>query len=246
MPKKKTTSRKKAPRRTKPPVKSKVSAEVTIDTSPVKARDQARDRLMRLRMEAQYLYVSSLDGITISDIAKDPRFAGAVAPKTLENWSQKDKWNEKRRDMLAKLHGNLDQQMRGVLTASLQARIADLQAIRDEAVSRLRAAYRDGRPVLEAKSWEGVAKVLMTANQELDDLRQQTAGNLLPGEVADPGMAQIAEKTEGHPGTKVEYDDDELRTAAKAILQKRRAALREARGREGQSQVDEAGEEGSS
>ncbi len=161
----------------------------------------------RLRFEAKAIYTTHPDGITVEELANDPRFA-SVALDTLYNWSRQDGWVEERRRVLQDFGNRLKKDLQKALYSRLaQVRIKQLRT-----VSKVKQNLLNKLLHADVKSAEGAAKVVIDLMKHELDLSHSIGQELNPGQVSggaiDPRNA---------------LSEAEVLDAARIILKNRRA-----------------------
>jgi len=207
------TSRKKSPLRT--PV-----AQVVVPTPrPLShgARDAANDRSVT-RFEAGLLYVTSMHNVDIPALRRDPRFSD-VSPVTLSRWRRADRWDDRRKAMFLDIGEELERRIKSSITDTRFMEVQSTTSLRNTAIDQLMETDVDGNRRLKARSWEGVARVLLNANKRLAEIYDDVRGDI----VADKAESATPEQRE----TAFEYDEDALRRAAKLLTAERREKIRE-------------------
>lgn len=206
----------------KKPKRTAVTVDLDIEPPSKEAFESARGR-DRTRMEAMLLYVTTLENINILSLHKDPRFK-PIPIQTFHRWAKDDGWVAKRKGFFGQLYQGLEKRLASTLTQSLYQEVQQLMKIRDLAMTKLTEKDEEtGELVLRAKSWEGVAKTLMESNKRLDEIRRMVAIDFLPA------GAEAAAKTpeEDSPEAVIhQYNDEDIQHATKAVLARRRAAIR--------------------
>lgn len=201
---------------------------VTVDTSKVNPDDVlGRDRL---RLEAGMVYVTSLKAISVTELHSQPRFNG-IPLQTLAKWANEDKWVQRRKEMFASLREGLEKRLRESLTDQVYTSVQSLRKLKGMAEDKLTAIGPNGKPMLKARSWEGVAKIFMEADKRLDEYRQTMNDDPMALGFAPKSTKQLPETTEetsNKPAMRKlpEYDPAELRKLAKQLTKKRRDEIR--------------------
>jgi hypothetical protein len=160
----------------------------------------------RLRAEAGIYYMTH-DTPTLEEMSQDPRFSN-VTLKTLERWSKDDQWVERRAAFFQAWKQRANQRLGTELCRLRQRDLADLETVRSLALEKL----NDG--LLEPKSWEGVAKILLDATEHRDRIAAAIGNELMPGQ---------SEQKQLRPED-VGATSEELKIAAREILRHRREA----------------------
>jgi hypothetical protein len=159
-----------------------------------------------LRYAAGLFYTTDLRGTTVPAMAKHPVYC-AVSQRTLEEWCRKDRWVERRRQTLEAWHDEIARGIGAELARVRTAQIDRLQAVFDQTLAKLE------HELVDAKSWEGVAGVLVKLAELMDGWRDKTHGDVVPG---------ISRGLDPPPQTRPHLTDEEARAAAMVIIRKRR------------------------
>jgi hypothetical protein len=180
----------------------------------------------KLRVEAMAVYVMDMNGATVEDLAKDPRFKD-LSISTLRSWSAEDGWNALRKEAIEKVREKLQTELKFRLSDNILREVRDLMELRDLAWTWLKAT--------PPKSLEGMLKAFMDINKRL-------------GEIADLVRQGILDDTgkrvETSTGSRVKADPKELVEISKMLTAKKRAALRARLAKEKKAdEVDQAGPE---
>lgn len=174
----------------------------------------------RIRTAAMAVYVMDMDGATVEDLHKDPRFKG-IQLDTLRRWSTEDKWMALRKEALEKVREKLAKELTFRLSENIMREVNDLIELREIAWGHLRTA--------EPKSWEGVAKAFLDMNKRLGEIAEL---------VKQGALDDMGRKTPESSATmQADYKIEDLRAAAKMLTGKRRAALRARAAREKKKEV---------
>lgn len=185
----------------------KLAAEVTIDVTSV-PRDPSRPP-DRLRWEARAIYLTHPDGVTVDELAKDPRFVDAVSVHQMRVWCSEDGWVEDRKSVLAKFGDKLASELQKKLWSKLMnLRLGQLQTVEDllaDLVAKVKST--------EAKSAEGAAKAVLDLLKYQVDLSQNVAKELSPR----AGGGQIEPRSGA--------TDEEVTEIATMVLLRRRRRL---------------------
>ena len=214
-------------------LKPKQKVTVEIDAAPVKPKGKKKSSLDAKRFEAGVVYITTIDSISIEDLHKDPRFAD-ISIVTLGKWSAQDKWRERRQQLFLGVQKKLEAKLADQLEVALLQEIEDLMEIRSMAMGMVKKELTNGVSVIPAKSWEGLAKVIMQANQRLDDIRHAQARSVVDA-MGDSDGQSVSDR---HPAAKISYTKKELRDASNYILAQRRADRKEAKEATGLSEEE--------
>jgi hypothetical protein len=167
-------------------------------------------RNFRLRIDAGLAYMTHPQGLTLDELAQDPRFA-RVSKRTLERWSSKDKWVERRQEFVAVWTARAKEKLG---TNFMQRRLQELEELEEVGVRLLEALRNDET---KPRTLEGVAKVFLDIGRRRDEIVTNVGNELVPGDgerrqVAAPPVPALP------PG--------EAAQLAKELLRIRRSALR--------------------
>jgi len=159
------------------------------------------------RLEAMYVYVTDLDGCTLPELHQDPRFSD-ISYNTLKHWHHFDGWGKLRSQALSRIRARIQKQLEISMTETLRQELGLLDAMISESQLQLSRTA--------PKSWEGVAKLMLSALERKDAIVQRIAAEQLPPDEAgsEPGALPAAIK-DGH------FDANDFREAAKFLLEKR-------------------------
>lgn len=178
----------------------------------VPTRDDARPSEM-LREVARAIYVTHPDGVTLEELAEDPRFAG-ISSATLQRWSAQGKWSDERKAIIeaqsARLREDLKKQLWSRITEVRVNQIRDVEVFR----SKLNAALAVAVP----RSVEGVIKAGIELMKWELELKQGIAQEIVPPTGAGGGGAQIDPRDD--------LTREEVLDAARIVLEARRAGAR--------------------
>jgi len=161
--------------------------------SPEEARQIAALRNGGLRLEAGLAYITNPQGVSLADLAADPRFRGQCVLRTLERWCSADRWPERREKWVS---GLAEEFQRRVGSQLVQRRLDELTAL-DEIRGIGMDYIRD--PTVRPKSWGEAVKAVNETSERMDQLTKEVQGDLTPtGQSADekaplaPGEADAA------------------------------------------------------
>lgn len=159
------------------------------------------------RMEAMYVFVTDLDKCSLPQLQKDPRFSD-IPIGTLTRWHNVDKWADLRNEALAKIRSKLQKQLELSMSETLSSELDNLDAMISESKLQM------GR--VGAKSWEGVAKVMLNALARKDEIVQRISAE----QVNSVGDGDVGSDTPAvlKSGT---FDTEDFREAASYLLRKR-------------------------
>jgi hypothetical protein len=168
------------------------------------------DGMRYLRYAAGLHYTTDLRGSTLAAMAKHPVY-GAVSLRTLEKWCRKDGWVERRRQNLEAWREQIARGIGNELTRVRTEQLKRLQAISDQAIAKLE------NNLVDAKSWEGVAGVLVKLAELMDDWRDKIRGDVVP---------DLSRGFDPPAQARPQLSDEEARAAAMVIIHKRREQMR--------------------
>jgi hypothetical protein len=127
----------------------------------------------RARFEAGIIYTTDPDGLSVPDLRKDPRFAD-VPEATLYEWSKRDKWVERRKQVFEKIRQKAEAKIGSVLVKARMAEVEELMEVKDIAMTWIRAG-------LMPKSLEGLVKALIDLNTRREELSLSIMTEAMPG-----------------------------------------------------------------
>lgn len=171
-----------------------------------------------IRFAAGLYYTTHIRGTTIEQMSKHPLY-GRVSYSTLESWSKKDRWGERRQENMRRWREALESTIGSELLKARVKNLAKLRNIFDKVVEKLEAE----NPV-EAKSYEGLVKALVSLADLIDGHQTKVGQELVPGVMA---VATAEASESGDPRITASLSSDEARMATKAILEDRRRKLRQ-------------------
>jgi hypothetical protein len=135
-------------------------------------------KMAKLRAEAGMTYVSHPTGVSIEELHKDPRFA-VVALRTMERWSQLDKWVEKRVSFIEEWKAEARKRLAGQLA---QARLDELDTLHEIVFSGMQKIRED---LVAPKSYEGLMRATVEALKYKDELRQRIGETVIEDAAKD-------------------------------------------------------------
>lgn len=249
-PSKKPAPKKKPPRKKKRPVGIQLAEKLDIQTSVPEPEDASRDFL---RFTAETVYTTDLNGMTVAQLASHPMFA-AIPHSTLEKWSIKDKWGEKRRVILERWKTQIEARVGDELIQYRMKAIAKMAKIRDHLFKKLIPfdhEYEDSEKPIFLRDGGFWTPCKVCGNPELShvdpflgvtgdkavkallDLMEMELklSELVLAVTTTPGYGQgaAAGLVRGNAAmipVKPELSQDEVRRAAMAVLKKRREDMR--------------------
>lgn len=171
---------------------------------------EGADGMRYLRYAAGLFYTTDLRGTIVPEMAKHPVY-GAASLRTLEEWCRKDQWIERRRQNLEAWREQISRGIGNELARVRTDQLSRLQAIFEQALAKLE------NDLVDAKSWEGVAGVLVKLAELMDGWRDKIHGDVVPG---------ISRSLDPPAQTRPQLTDEEARAAAMVIIQKRREQMR--------------------
>lgn len=188
--------------------------------SPAKRKKAPAKRSMqrpgdKLYFDAQALYITSVDGITVEQIAQDPRFKGQVSLPTLRKWATEGRWRETREQALAGVKGRLNEILSHRLQLNTVRRVQDLLSMREMLLSKL--------PGAKVRSFEGAVKELRELHKDLATLAEGYSAG-----VVDEFGRQVPdhERSSGSRAMLHGYDPEQLRRLAREVNTEHRQDLR--------------------
>lgn len=163
-----------------------------------------------LRVIAGMEYVQSPEPKRIKDFMKDPRFAG-VTKRTLERWSSRDKWVERRKAFIESWQESVQMM---VASEIAQERIRDLRTAKK---LQQQAERHLDNPLLIPKSYEGAVRTVLDILKIKEDLRTAIGEELLDKVTQMPDSSNKLPES-GHP----DIPDADVQEIARQVLAKRR------------------------
>jgi hypothetical protein len=163
--------------------------------------------MQALRHAAGLYYTLQPGAVSLEAMRLEPHFRD-IPLATLQSWQVKDEWMQRREAHLDALRQSLSEKLGDELLQARFAQISDFNRVYGVALDML----QDDR--LQPKSWEGVARVMVSMAQGMDQYRIGAAQTLL-GTRRSGG--------EVLPTTSIpELSHEEARAAAAAIVTMRR------------------------
>ena len=190
-------------------------AELELDDSVERVTGkQGRRRYDKMKLEAMAIYVTDVDGLTIKELAQDPRFKGNVSVDTLRKWAEEGEWPELRRKSLAKVREALAVKLAQTLEYNYVRSFEDMIALRRETMARF--------PEVRNGTFPQHGNLLIQIDQRLELLfeKMQVGGINAVGE-----LQSKTEDRRSFPGIEG-YDAKALREAGTMINRKRTSAHR--------------------
>jgi hypothetical protein len=135
-------------------------------------------KMAKVRAEAGITYVSHPTGISIEELQKDPRFS-VVTLRTMERWSQLDKWVEKRVNFIEEWKSEARKRLAGQLA---QARLDELDTLHEIVFSGMQKIRED---LVAPKSYEGLMRATVEALKYKDELRQRIGETVIEDAAKD-------------------------------------------------------------
>lgn len=204
-------TKKNSPPATTPPVRRAVAVRAVDAPEPEKNFD-IRDNT-QLRWLAGLHYATSLSSTSVAEMARTDPFT-LVSEKTLEAWSRKDRWIEKRhqyRDQIAeKIRAKLgDEHVRHHIRM-----LKDMQGVYERVVELL---HSDDAP--KPKSFESMLNSYTKLVLAIGEIRRDVIGFIAPR--PELGTDRDGDSDSTAPHMVPEISEDEARIAAEAILRQR-------------------------
>lgn len=162
-----------------------------------------------LRHTAALHYVTSLDGISIRELHKRPPF-DQVSETSLERWCAEDEWVRRRQKYMERIRADIEAH---IAEKMVETRVEQLKRI-DSEVTTLFAQLDSVKP----KSKEGLVTAMVRLIELGNNIRESLAKEVVPEHLG--GVQQ-----ETIPLTP-NLDHEDVRAATKAILHRRREAIR--------------------
>ncbi len=171
-----------------------------------------------LRLEAMAVYVMDLEGCTVRDLHKDPRFHH-IQYSTLRSWCVEDGWDKLRQESVQKLRTKLSKELSFRLSENLLREIKDLMDMRDLVWKTIRDS--NGELQVAPRSLEGMLKELREVNKRINEIAELSRQGIL-----DDTGKRIPETSDGAKHHMDPAHVQELRTMAKMFTAKKRVELR--------------------
>lgn len=162
----------------------------------------------RLRMDAGLVYMTDPDCGSIEQLSTDDRFQ-SVTKRTLERWCKEDRWVERRQHFLDRWSEHAKERLGSALSRHRTEEFQQLIQVRNLALDKLED------PLLEPKSWEGVAKALIDINRRIENVALSVGNEVLP-----EGIGAGSDAATGHLSL------EEKQTVRKQLLASRRMEVR--------------------
>lgn len=157
-----------------------------------------------LRRLALVYYCFEAPGTSIAQMAVHPPFNG-VSRRTLENWSVKDRWADRRHKAEEALEAEFQKKMGAEHIQKRRAQLESLEEVEKDILEFLES----GRAKMQ--SFEGGVRALIRLAEFMDALREKVLGYLPGTHTGTPENVLVPDLTR-----------DEAREAAQAILEHRR------------------------
>lgn len=190
----------------------------------------------QLKQLAGLIYVTDPDGVTIEELATDPRLEG-VSPHTLRSWQQAGGWTKKRAQMWKAVENKARQRMTTVLATAQTAALRQFLEVRNVVLAHILGERdKEGNWVImpvAPKSLEGLIKSLIELTEKQFELTNRVGSEMVAAVAGGNRRDPLVPAT----GRAIE----EVRQMARAQTRQRRA-LREGQQDEGpQPSVDKSG-----
>ena len=165
-----------------------------------------------LRYSAGIYYTTDMKGCTVEDLTRHPIY-GVVPFRTLEGWCGKDKWVERRKAIQEDWRKKIEMAIGSQLARLRLAQLETLQRVYNKALEKLEG------DMVAAKTWEGVATVLVRIAEIMDEFRGKVGSEIWANMgVGGTEHLQAGNSMLGRP----KLSQEEARAAALTILQHRR------------------------
>jgi hypothetical protein len=175
-----------------------------------------------LRQIAQYLYTTSLQKMSLADLAEHPTFKGHVDVKTLGFWSGKDGWVEQRRQNAEAWRQQLTAETGRELVEFRREQLGKLRQLAGVMFDKL-LPDKKGKLKIEAGSYEAMATAFVRVMSLGVDLTEKSIDDIMP-DVKPVTDGEATEKSK--VALQSSLTIEEARIGAKAILAERRAQMR--------------------
>lgn len=201
---------------------ARLPPEIAADIEELAQSATASGYDPHLRMEAALTYMSDPERGSIRKVHQDPRFS-QLALSTLENWSRRDKWVERRQRFISTWAKHAYSKMGTVFVHERQADMELLKELQDMSMGRLRS----GEDPVPIKSLEGIIGALVRVSARKDEIGKSLVEDMLPPDTGDTGTnSPLVGNVDGaSSGVLAEH---EVLDALNSILDQRRRAVREA------------------
>lgn len=167
-----------------------------------------------LRHYAGVKYVTSLEDMTIRQLALDPEMSG-VSLVTLERWCAEDRWVDKRMQYLTDARKNIEKKLGNRLVNERVKTLQKIDEVLDNAMTKLLGN------VVQANSFEGLMSAAIRTAEFREKLLDKILAGIGPMEIGSSGDLQ--DPTRAKPNLSV----DEVRDMARVVLTRRRALQRQ-------------------
>lgn len=165
-----------------------------------------------LREMARAIYVTHPDGVTVDEIAADPRFAGRVEASTISRWCSAGGWVDERKAMW----GEAMAKLRAQLLNETVSRIGQVRIEQIKTVDAIRKKLMIDLQTAQARSSEGVAKAMIELMKLELELKNGIAAEIAPSGSSGGGVID----------PKNDLTEGEVLDAARVVLQARRKAAK--------------------
>ncbi len=169
-----------------------------------------------------YEYTFNLKGVPVTKLANNPDFGNIPLP-TVQSWSKKDKWVERRRKFGEAVTDKVQEKMVSRVAKRKLDELKWLEDMYDKARNRVDEALAN-KP---AKSFESALGALLKLEERITARRQELAAELFPVGMFDQTTEEEAldaeqqEQVPQQPSMRVQFTPHETQTAARSILRER-------------------------
>ena len=171
-----------------------------------------------LRETATYIYTTSLQKVSLTDLAQHPLFAGQVSAKSLEAWCKQGGWVELRRQNAEAWRKQMTVETGRELVEFRREQLRKLRRLSDIMFKEL-LPDKSGHLKMPANSYESFVQAFVRVVGMSDEVTQKSLDDVMP----DVRPVQLEEATEqSEMALKSSMSDEEARAGAKAILAMRR------------------------
>lgn len=126
-----------------------------------------------LRYSAGIFYTTDLGGCTLDDMLRHPIYRD-VPRRTLEFWSQHDKWGERRKAVRADWQKIIEDRIGNELAKARAQQLEAMMRVYNVALRKLETE------AVEAKSWEGVVMAFTRLIELMEEFREKIGRDLPP------------------------------------------------------------------
>lgn len=212
-------SKKKPPKKKKPPSKPAQVRDKPKRGAPSKAD---KEGVLWMRKLAHIIYTTSEQGISIRQLAEDPRLSG-ISKTSLERWCAEGKWPEDRQEFFEGIKKRIERQLGNTIVRSRVKQLQDVDSLLLEIRDKFKPLFdEEGKLIIPSpavSSYEGLVGAYAKLITLSDTLREKISENVVPERFG--GVRRDVEIT-----ATPKLSKREAREAARAVLQVRRKEIR--------------------